>query len=317
MISPWYYLIVRETNSERGSARREHFTAGDAAPLEIRRSGPLLEMYTLSPFVWREDSVYKMLVRVVPRSDVPAEKIARIHYAESQDGRIFTMHSEPAISPGPDPEDADGCEDPTLAIVDGTYYVYYSGWNETQKRGQLLCASGPDLLHLRKNGVALSSTPSCENPKEATIVQAKDGSWRLFFEYASGDASKIGIAAAPGVKGPWTVQTPLFEARPDLWDSWHLSTGPVLCSDPEHPVMFYNGATRKAEWRIGWIAFDERYERVVDRCEQPFITPPSRRAPEDTDIAFAASAVEEDGRVWLYYSVADKDMFRASIRRSA
>ncbi len=90
--------------------------------------------------------------------------------------------------------------------------------------------------------------------------------------------------------------------------------GPVLSSDPKRPVMFYNGATRQVEWRIGWIMFDERFERVVARCEEPMIAPPPRRDVGDTDIAFAASAIEEpNGAIHLYYSIADKDMVCATI----
>jgi predicted GH43/DUF377 family glycosyl hydrolase len=274
-------------------------------------------MYTLSPFVWREGDRYKMLVRVVPRSENPAEKIARVHLCESPDGIHFTMRDRPVIAPGPDEADIDGCEDPTLVIVDRTYYVYYSGWNESKKRGQLLLASGGDLRHLRKGGVALPSTRSCENPKEATIVQARDGSWRLFFEYAVSGASKIGVAASPQVNGPWTIKDLGFDPRPESWDSWHLSTGPVVFSNSEAPVMFYNGATQRAEWRIGWVVFDGTFERVLDRCENPLITPPPRREPGDTDIAFAASAIEEGRTIYVYYSIADKDMMRAAIRLGA
>lgn len=306
---------MQRTKPEREGAWHAYFSVAESTPLELWRSARLASMYMLSPFVWREGDRYKMLVRVVPSSENPAEKIARIHLGESSDGVHFTIQDKPIIAPGPDAEDADGCEDPTLAIVDGTYYVYYSGWNQTQKRGQLLLAAGNDLQHLQKRGVALPSTRTCENPKEATIVQAGDGSWRLFFEYASGGASKMGIAASSHVGGPWNLQPPLLDARPQMWDSWHLSTGPVLCSDPEHPVMFYNGATKAAEWRIGWVVFDAGYTRVVARGEEPLIAPPPRRAPEDTDIAFAASAIEKDGAVLLYYSIADKDMMRATIHR--
>lgn len=108
--------------------------------------------------------------------------------------------------------------------------------------------------------------------------------WRLFFEYAEDGASKVGIASAPAVDGPWTVLPAIFDARPGCWDGWHLSPGPLLCSDPMHPVMFYNGATRDAKWRIGWIAF-------------------------------AASAIEESNTIYLYYSIADKAMMRAQIER--
>lgn len=90
--------------------------------------------------------------------------------------------------------------------------------------------------------------------------------------------------------------------------------GPVLCSDPTRPVMFYNGATKNATWRIGWIAFDESYTRIVARCSDPMIVPP-RGEPTDTDIAFAASAVAAAAADFLYYSTADKDMSRATVQR--
>ncbi len=281
----------------------------DAAP-------PLSEMYTLSPCVWQDDGRWEMLVRAVPRRDNrPALKIARIYYGLSEDGLHFTMGREPVIAPGPGDEDRDGCEDPTLAISEGTHYVYYSGWNEAAKEGQLLLAAGLDSEHLQKRGVMLPSTPEFANPKEATIVHAADGTWRLFFEYAAEGASKIGLASAPQVSGPWTVLPPLFAARLDHWDGWHLSTGPILLSDRERPVMFYNGATKDAHWRIGWVAFDADYSRVVARSEEPLITP-SMLKEGYTDIAFAASAVETDKDIFLYYSIADRDMCRASLRRA-
>lgn len=171
--------------------------------LKIQSRPPLADMYQLSPFVWRTAERYDILLRAVPHSERPSEKIARVYHGTSTDGIHFTMDDEPAIAPGPDEDDLDGCEDPTLAIVDATHYVYYTGWNERRKRGELLLAAGRDPQHLEKRGVALQSQTGCENPKEATIVQSADGTWRRM----------------TGV-----------------------------------PVMFYSGASRKAEWRIGWVA---------------------------------------------------------------
>ncbi|MGC8485979.1 MAG: hypothetical protein ACP5O6_10160 [Candidatus Baltobacteraceae bacterium] len=295
-------------------AAHKGFGVAGIAPLELDAQSPLSEMYTLSPFVWCEGSAFKLLVRAVNHSEVAAEKVARIYYGTSSDGLRFEMGANPVLAPGPDSVDKDGCEDPTVAMVHGTYHVYYTGWNQAALRGQLLLASGPNIYGLVKRDVALTMKLGWENPKEATIVQASDGSWRLFFEYATGGASKIGLASGPAVDGPWTVLEPLFDTRNESWDSWHLSTGPVLMSDPKRPVMFYNGATMRAEWRIGWIVFDERFERVVARCEAPLMVPPPARETGDTDIAFAASAVQEkDGKVSLYYSISDKDMFCATV----
>jgi predicted GH43/DUF377 family glycosyl hydrolase len=289
------------------------FTVTWIESLEIDSRPPLREMYKLSPFVWKTPRDYEILIRAVPHSENPAEKIARVYHGWSSDGIHFRMGDEPVIAPGPGDDDLDGCEDPTLAIVDGTYHVYYTGWNERLKRGQLLLASGPDPEHLEKRGVALPSVPQRENPKEATIVAASDGSWRLFFEYAADGASKVGIAISDSVDGPWRVLDPPFASRAQSWDSWHLSTGPVCLQNGE-PVMFYNGASREAAWRIGWIAFDQSYATVLGRCVDPILAPPSIRDADATDIAFAASAIEEDQTIRLYYSIADKDIFCAALR---
>jgi predicted GH43/DUF377 family glycosyl hydrolase len=282
-------------------------------------SEELHAMYKLSPCIWRESGEFGLLLRVVNYSDTPSEKVARIHFGSSSDGLHFTLDETPVIPPGRDTQndyDSGGCEDPTLAIDDGTYYVYYSGWNEYHKRGELLLTSGRDVHHLEKKGIALPSSTAAMNPKEATISRAPDGTWRLFFEYAHENKSKIGIARSQHAAGPWEVLPPLFEARPDSWDSWHLSTGPILDSDPEFPVMFYNGATANAQWRIGWVMFDAGYTRVVGRSITPLVLPHIKRHDDDTDIAFAASSVEIDGDIHLYYSVADQYCTRAIIRRA-
>jgi predicted GH43/DUF377 family glycosyl hydrolase len=79
------------------------------------------------------------------------------------------------------------------------------------------------------------------------------------------------------------------------------------------PVMFYNGADPDAAWRPGWIRFGENYERVLERCAEPLIVPPKPQN-DDRDIAFAASALRDGGGIWLYYSIADRYMRRATLR---
>ena len=80
--------------------------------------------------------------------------------------------------------------------------------------------------------------------------------------------------------------------------------------------MFYNGATHDARWRIGWVAFDRKLTRVVDRCIEPLITPPPVPDRTASDIAFAASVTSRDGEIWLYYSLEDRRLSRARLKRS-
>ena len=279
--------------------------------LAFERTYPLSEFYMLSPCVWNEGATYHILLRAVNRSPVAAEKVARIYYGVGKSALRFVMDDQPVIAPGPGDDDLDGCEDPTLATQDGCYHVYYSGWNQELLTSHLLLATGDDIHRLQKRGRVFTGSARFRNAKEATIVPAADGSWRLFFEFAENDASKIGVASASSLDGPWTFGEPPFCARPNAWDSWHLSTGPVMVVG-SRPIMFYNGANRDAQWRIGWIEFDEDFRAVTARCRGPLITPPEQRADaEDTDIAFAASAVDEDGAIGLYYSIADRVVLRS------
>lgn len=79
--------------------------------------------------------------------------------------------------------------------------------------------------------------------------------------------------------------------------------------------MFYNGATRATQWRIGWVVFDRSFTQVVARCQHPIVLPGERRFTEDTDIAFAASALVSGDRIHLYYSIADRHVMRATVCR--
>ncbi len=282
----------------------------------LGRRNRLDDMYVLSPFVWRSADGFQLLVRAVPRrDDEPRLKMAEIWFGESADGLHFEMDEAPVIFPGPALDDLDGCEDPTVIVTDAGVHCWYTGWNQAQLTGRLMHAAGPDARRLDKLRRALDSRPPYANPKEATVAPAPDGSWRLFFEYAQDEHSKIAVATSPGIDGPWQVNGPLLAARPDDWDSWHLSTGPVVGAGTDRPVMFYNGATRDAAWRIGWAALDATLIEVVERCDAPIIVP-EKLASGASDIAFASAAIEMKEETWLYYSLSDKDLFRARLRRT-
>ena len=288
------------------------FTIDEDVELQLEAREPLRSMYTLSPFVWRVGRTLQIVLRAVNRDDDPAKKVARVYHGRSDDGLRFCMDREPDIAPGPGADDRDGCEDPSVAVDGDRILVYYTGWNQSKKEGKLLVASGSNVCRLQKDGVALDSTPTHANPKEATIARCEDGSWVLFFEYARDNRSRMGLARSPRVDGPWQMQHDPMIARDAGWDSWHLSPGPVM-PFADRVVMFYNGADDKAAWRIGWTLFEKDFSTVVDRGERPLIVPP-RPAGDETDIAFVASAVAAADATWLYYSVADRTMKRATVR---
>jgi len=266
----------------------------------------------MSPYVWEQDGALHLLVRVLPNPLGPTDPTGVIYAGSSPDGLDFAMQATPAIVPGPDAFDAGGVEDPTVVRADdGNLLVFYTGVDAARAQGSLLVAQGADMADLAKRQVLLHAPEGEGNIKEATVVRGADGRYRLFYEYAKDNASRIGMALADNPQGPWKVAPDPFPIRPDAWDNWHLSTGPISAPAGLPPVMFYNGATDDARWRIGWIAFDENYTRVVDRCVEPLIVPPPPKLRSGIDIAFAASCIDRgDHCHHLYYSLEDRVLRR-------
>ncbi len=288
----------------------------DAVTLDIARADGLLAGHDLmSPYVWEQDGAKQLLVRVLANPLLPGDTTGTIYAGESADGLNFTMKPAPVIVPGPDFGDAGGVEDPTVVIASaGQLLVFYTGVDGRREQGSLMVASGTSLAGLVKRSVMLRAPEGEGNIKEATVAQGADGRFRLFYEYARDNASRIGLALADSPEGPWEPTEDPFTVRADSWDNWHLSTGPIVSRPGKPPIMFYNGATADARWRIGWIAFDENYTRVVDRGMEPLVVPPPPKLRDGVDIAFAASCIDAGEGVYLYYSLEDRVLHRASVR---
>ncbi len=276
---------------------------------------PLKSMDWMSPYVWKGGGKLWIMMRGVPRPLGPDEPTGVIWHGCSDDGLTFVMDEKPAITPGPEPIDAGGVEDPTVHLIDDRLMVYFTGVEAGRGQGSLCVATGPDLNHLKKRAVMLKAPEGQGNIKEATLAQASDKSWRLFYEFARDDASRIGMAKAPALGGEWSALEEMVPIREHSWDNWHLSTGPIVQLPGRDPAMFYNGATHDARWRIGWVSFDRDFTRITDRGEEPLLVPPPAKDRTATDIAFAASTVVEDERcVHLYYSLEDRILSRARVR---
>ncbi|WP_374943193.1 glycosidase [Sphingomonas sp.] len=279
--------------------------------------GLLAGMDLMSPFVWMEGNRCRIMVRGVPRPLTATDPTGIIVAGASLDGIHFIMDPTAAIGPGTQPADAGGCEDPTVLPTDKGYLVYYTGVDAAHRQGSMILATGLDLAALVPQQLVLKAPSGEGNIKEATLAQTSAGDWRLFYEYARDDASRIGMAGGPTPAGPWTVMPDPFGIREDSWDNWHLSTGPIVARAGEDPVMFYNGATHDARWRVGWISFSPDFARVTGRGLEPLLVPPPATDRAATDIAFAASAVPSDDRIALYFSLEDRLLRRALLRRYA
>ncbi|HEY1681257.1 MAG TPA: hypothetical protein VGF98_06460 [Candidatus Tumulicola sp.] len=280
--------------------------------LEFRRPPGLADYFVLSPYVVRSGRGYEMLLRMVNPSDNAAEKVSRIYYASSFDGVAFDVGPK-VIAPGDrDDFDGAGCEDPTIVGAAGAYSVFYSGYNALSSSASMLRAARTSLTDLTKKGPVFQPDAAHRNTKEAAVVATPNG-FRMFFEYAQGGASLIGVADASKLEGPWVYGDSPLVPRPNDFDAWHLSpSSAIRCSDGTH-ILFYNGASKEAVWRIGYALLDRSATVVLERPETPLIEPFGLTG-DDTNIAFAASAVVEDAKnACVYYSIADRRPCRIDV----
>ena len=270
----------------------------------------------MSPYVWRDGDMWRLLLRVVPEGMEPT---GRIWCGESTDGINFTMADAPALAPTLEHLDIGGCEDPTVIEHGDRLLVFYTGVDRNGA-AEMLWASGPDAASLEKHGVAYSCSKTEKNTKEASVEIGDDGIWRLFYEYSAEDRSWIGLTFGPSPTGPWDERDDPILPREGMWDCYHLSTGPLLRED-DTVIMFYNGSTEDARWAIGWARFKRDCRTLVERCEGPLITPDDRPSNGDDDqdddraIAFANSLVVDGDLIYLYYSHDDCVPCRATLRR--
>ncbi len=154
--------------------------SGNPVDLFIERDRSLNTHYTLSPYVVRDGTDYRLLLRLVNCSDHPEEKVSRIHFGVSRDGQTFLIDAKPVLAPNGQMEDNGGCEDPTIVAYGNRFVVFYSGYSSTTRASYMLASTGNNLRDLAKNGLAFSDARYA-NPKEAAIVATPAG-YRMFFE---------------------------------------------------------------------------------------------------------------------------------------
>jgi len=194
----------------------------------------------------------------------------------------------------------------------GAWRVFYSGYSAATEASTMLAAT-IDGAQMRKASGVVFADDRFKNPKEPAVVAKPDG-FRLFFEYAIDGASRIGVADAASLDGPWTFGTPPLLPRGDRFDAFHLSPICGVRMADGRVLLFYNGSKQEVAWRIGWALFATDGVELIERCDEPLVAPGPVHG-SDTDIAFGASVVVvERDHALLYHSLSDRYLRRIAVR---
>lgn len=247
--------------------------------------------------------------------------VSHIGLARSDDGLHFRREPEPVLSPR-EPYESHGCEDPRLAVIDGTYYLTYTGWDGWVAR--LCLATSTDLHHWRRHGplfpgfdtfATIDPKPAGWSKAGAIVPEQIDGRWWMYF----GEGSIYWATSDDLIH--WTPGTPpdepLYAPTPGTFEADLVEIGPSpVLTDNGLILLATNGARRTdrvgggldVDYRCGQIVIDPAHpNRVLAHLDTPWLEP---RSFEDThglwsNVTFVEGLVRFHGKWLAYYGQSD------------
>lgn len=263
---------------------------------------------TFNPAVVLRDDKVVMLYRAQDRQGT-----SRLGYAESRDGIHFTRREQPVLSPTEPYEKEGGVEDPRLVQFGGTFYLTYTGYNNTD--AQLCLATSKDLLHWERKGVIIPANQGNWNVKwtksGAIIPEKIDGKYWMYFLGTSSENKDQGGLASSEDLIHWTeaTKTPALPVRPGHFDSRVAEPGPPPVITRDGIALIYNGADDNLVYRTGLAIFDRKDPRkLLWRTDQPIFQPEREweKVGQVPNVVFVEGMVQKQGRYLFYYGGADK-----------
>ena len=242
-----------------------------------------------------------------------ASGTSRLGYAESNDGTHFTRRPEPVLSPENDYEKDGGVEDPRLVLINGTYYLTYTGYNK--KDAQLCLATSLDLVHWARKGVILPAYKGKWNvgwTKSGAILPERINGhfWMYWLGTAADKTDQMGLSYSDDLVH-WTeaTGTPVLPSRPGMFDARVVEPGPPPILTPQGIVLVYNGADDQLVYRTGVAIFDRHDARkLVARTDQPIFAPEKEweKVGQVPNVVFVEGMARKDNHFLFYYGAADK-----------
>lgn len=263
---------------------------------------------TFNPAVTEASGKIVMLYRAQD-----SQGTSRLGYADSSDGVHFKRRDEPVLSPTESYEKNGGVEDPRLVQFGETYYLTYTGYNQTD--AQLCLAISKDLIHWERKGIIIPANKGNWNvkwTKSGAIVPEKiDGKYWMYFLGTSADDKDQGGLAYSQDLMHWTeaTKTPVLPVRPGQFDSRVAEPGPAPILTPNGIVLVYNGADDKLVYRTGVAIFDRKNPRkLLWRSDRPIFQPEKdwEKVGQVPNVVFVEGMVKRGERYLFYYGAADK-----------
>ena len=226
-----------------------------------------------------------------------------IGYAVSVDGLDWSRLDKPVLSYG-GPFETRGVEDPRVTMLDGTFYMTYTGYSEHGTRASL--ARSDNLIHWERMGVVL---PDEDNKDHALFPDRVGGRYCMFHRREP----DIWLAYSDDLLH-WEDHRRVFGPRPG-WESRKVGiSGPPLKTD-EGWLLVYHGVDDEMFYRQGVALLDlDDPTRVLSRPADFVLEPrePWEHVGDVPHVVFSCATLQVGDELWIYYGGADRVIGQAS-----
>lgn len=255
-------------------------------------------------------------------------KTSSIGLAWSDDGYNFTRYTSPVLYAIENYEHIGGCEDPRVIRVNGTFYLTYTGYDNTTAR--LCLATSTDLVNWTKYGPILPNltdvvynwqsplvnwTPRHGWSKSGAILNERqpDGSYHMHF----GDSFLYFANSTDLIHWNVTYDQPPYAPKINVWEQALMESAapPVKTRDGKW-LKLYNGVSTglggyvPTQYSTGQMLIDPvnlPYGPPLARLETPILQPTSVKEIEGQvdNVVFSEGLVQFKGEWFLYFGQGD------------
>jgi predicted GH43/DUF377 family glycosyl hydrolase len=247
---------------------------------------------------------------IIRKGQTYLTSISHLRVARSTDGINFEIEDRPAMDAANDYE-AFGIEDPRITLIDGTYYITYVA---VCPFGITTClASTTDFRSFRRHGAIFCP----ENKDVVLLPERANGKYYALHRPVSTLFNKhdIWIAESHDLLC-WGNHRYLMSPRAGLWDEMKIGASAVPLKIDQGWLEIYHGANRDNRYCLGAVLLDSKEPgTIVATADRPILEPQADYEIEGFfgNVVFSCGLLHEDGKLKIYYGVADSAIAYAEI----
>jgi len=224
--------------------------------------------------------------------------ISHIGYAVSTDGVRWSRLDTPVLSPR-DPWEARGVEDPRVTLLEGTFYMTYTGYSSLGTRACL--ARSTNLISWERMGVVL---PDEHNKDHVLFPERVDGRYVLMHRRPP----NIWLAYSDDLIH-WSDHQIIMRPRPGTWEHAKIGAGAPPIRTEKGWLLIYHAVDAHSVYRLGAALLDlDDPRRVLARLPTPLLEPQEvwEIRGDVPNVVFTCGAVIFHEQLYVYYGGADR-----------